>query len=114
MLIRNITRSTELARSASEAKSFIDRLKGLIGKKHFKKGEALIFRNCPSVHTFGMRFPIDLLFADKHLKILMSIHDLRPYAFSPLVVRASFTIELPAGTLIESRTQVGDDLALIR
>ena len=92
----------------------MDRLKGLIGKKSFKKGEALIFRNCPSVHTFGMRFPIDLLFTDKRLKVLASVQDLKPYAFSPFVARASFTIELPAGTLMESHTEVGDELTLIR
>ena len=114
MRIRNITRCSELAQSAYEAKSFFERLKGLIGKEHFKKGEALIFRNCPSVHTFGMRFSIDLLFTDRYLKILALIHDLKPYAFSPFVVRASFTIELPAGTIIESHTQVGDELTLIR
>ena len=95
-------------------KSFFDRLKGLIGKKNFNKGEALIFKNCPLVHTFGMHFPIDLLFTDKCLKILASVHDLKPYAFSPFVVRATFTIELPAGTLIESHTEVGDELTLIR
>lgn len=114
MRIQNITRGTDLASKAPEARNFFARLKGLMGEKHFNKGEALVFRRCPSIHTFGMHFSIDILFADKDLKVLALIKNLKPYAITPFFVRAILTIELPAGTLDESYTQVGDQVALIK
>lgn len=112
MRIQNITRGTELARSVQEAENFFERLKGLIGKTNFNKGEALVFKRCPSVHTFGMRFSIDLLFVDKDLKVMALVENLKPYAFTPFFAHASLTIELPTGTLAESRTRVGDQIAV--
>lgn len=44
------------------ADSFAGRLVGLLGKPGLKAGQALLLRNCRSVHSWGMRFSIDVVF----------------------------------------------------
>ena len=42
------------------------RLRGLVWRREPPDGWALLFPHCRSVHTFGMRFPIDVVFLDRH------------------------------------------------
>jgi uncharacterized membrane protein (UPF0127 family) len=48
------------------ADSWWERLRGLAWRRHPPDGWALLFPRCRSVHTFGMRFPIDVVFLDRH------------------------------------------------
>jgi len=52
------------------AASFLDRLQGLLGKAGLSGQQGLLLTACGSVHTVGMRFPIDVIFLDAELKIL--------------------------------------------
>jgi len=52
------------------AGSFLDRLQGLLGKTGLSDQQGLLLTACGSVHTVGMRFPIDVIFLDADLKIL--------------------------------------------
>ncbi|MHB1736390.1 MAG: DUF192 domain-containing protein [Acidithiobacillus sp.] len=52
------------------AASFLDRLQGLLGKAGLSDQQGLLLTACGSVHTVGMRFPIDVIFLDAELKIL--------------------------------------------
>ncbi|MEB8473941.1 DUF192 domain-containing protein [Acidithiobacillus ferriphilus] len=52
------------------ADSFLDRLQGLLGKTGFSDQQGLLLTACGSVHTVGMRFPIDVIFLDAELRIL--------------------------------------------
>ncbi|MDA8245218.1 DUF192 domain-containing protein [Acidithiobacillus sp.] len=52
------------------AGSFLDRLQGLLGKTGFSDQQGLLLTACGSVHTVGMRFPIDVIFLDAELRIL--------------------------------------------
>jgi uncharacterized membrane protein (UPF0127 family) len=57
---------------------------------------------------FGMRFAIDVAFLARDGRVLAVHHDLRPGRISKLVWRADGALELPAGTLAATGTQVGD------
>jgi uncharacterized membrane protein (UPF0127 family) len=46
------------------ANTFPSRLLGLAALSRDRAGEGLLIPDCRSVHTFGMRFPLDLLFLD--------------------------------------------------
>ena len=48
------------------AKSWWARLRGLAWRRQPPEGWALLFPRCRSIHTFGMRFPIDVVFLDRH------------------------------------------------
>ncbi|MHB8114954.1 MAG: DUF192 domain-containing protein [Acidithiobacillus ferrivorans] len=52
------------------AAGFLDRLQGLLGKAGLSDQQGLLLTACGSVHTVGMRFPIDVIFLDAELKIL--------------------------------------------
>lgn len=83
-----------------------------MGKKEFKQGEALILKPCNSIHTFFMRFPIDVLFVDKKFKIIGFKICFKPWRLSPFYWQANFVIELPRGVIFESKTSCGDEISL--
>ncbi|MDD5681431.1 MAG: DUF192 domain-containing protein, partial [Candidatus Omnitrophica bacterium] len=68
---------------------------------------------CNSIHTFFMRFAIDVIFVDSKNRIIRTIRNMRPFRISGIYLSALFSIELPAGTLEKTSTQTGDYLTII-
>lgn len=60
-----------------------------------------------------MRFPIDVVFLDRHRKVLHIESNLRPWRISKVVVGARSVVELPASTVANTRTCVGDQIEVI-
>lgn len=108
MRVINQTKNTVLAEEAVVAASIFSRIIGLLGKSGLKKEEALILKPCNSVHTFFMRFSIDVLFIDKRYRIIRAISSLRPFHITSLYFKAALAIEMPAGIIQLSSTQEGD------
>jgi uncharacterized membrane protein (UPF0127 family) len=81
-----------------------------MGRAELPAGSALILEPNGSVHTFWMRFPIDVIFTDRTGRVVglrAAMPPNRPYAGA---WRAHRTIELPAGVIDASGTQPGDQL----
>lgn len=112
MRIVNQTRNTVLADSVVIADRFLKRIKGLLDRTAFKKGESLVIRNCNSVHTFFMAFAIDVLFLDKRNRVVKVIPGLVPFRATWLYWRAAYVIELPAGMIKDTDTREGDVIAI--
>ncbi len=108
MKVINATSGREVAGNVTVAGSFFSRLKGLIGKKSLPDGQALWLKPCNSVHTLGMRFPIDVVFLDRDLQVVAVEARLRPNAVSRIHRKAHSVIELPAGALDDAIAAVGD------
>jgi len=108
MQIVNLSKGALLAKQAKVADSFLKRAKGLLGRKEFLEGEALIFYKTNSIHTFFMRFPIDVLFFENHGRVIKVFSNLRPFRFCSVFSFSSNVVELPAGILSKSATSVGD------
>ena len=109
--IRNLTKGTQLADRAGIADNSAARQKGLLKHTSLAEGEGLWIVPCEAIHTFLMKFPIDVLFINKKrvvTKIRPNIVKNR-IAFS---IRAHSTIELPVGMIEKSRTAAGDQLEL--
>lgn len=106
--IINKTRNTILADQAKIADKFFSRLKGLLGEHGLKEGEGLIINRCSSIHTFFMRFKIDVVFLDKHNKVAALAHSLAPARLAGHSLKARLAIELPAGILAKTNTKKGD------
>jgi uncharacterized protein len=106
--ISNTSRATVLADRAELAATFWRRLWGLMGRAPLGDGEGLVIVPNGSVHTFWMRFPIDVVFVDK-AGVVVGLREAmppnRPYAGAR---RAYRTIELPAGVIGRTGTQRGD------
>lgn len=112
MKIFNKTKGTLLADDVVLADTLITRMKGLLGKKDFKNGQALILKPCDSVHMFFMRFAIDVIFIDRQNRVDLAIQCLKPWRLSPICWKAKLAVELPAGIIKNSRTEKGDEIAI--
>jgi uncharacterized membrane protein (UPF0127 family) len=66
---------------------------------------------CRSVHMFGMRYPIDVAFLDRHGVVVATYSGLPPGAGTPWHRRARHALELPDGALAATGTSVGDRLS---
>lgn len=106
----NLTRGRVLARRLAYAETFWKRLVGLMGRRALGPEEALIIVPCPSIHTFFMRFPIDVAFLDREWRVLRIVHALAPFRWSGVVSHAHYAVELPAYRLRNSGCQEGDVL----
>jgi uncharacterized membrane protein (UPF0127 family) len=86
-----------------------ERMRGLLGRDGLASGEALLLEHCGSVHTFGMRFAIDVVFIDRHWRVV-AIHRGVPGRRMLLNLRAAHALEMPAGDARERGLSVGDPL----
>jgi uncharacterized protein len=111
VLVRNRTRNSVLAQSADVADTSETRRTGLLKKERLEPGEGLWIVPCESVHTFFMKFPIDLVYMDKKRKVRKVRHAVGPWRMSACLTAHS-VLELPAGTAAESGTVAGDELAV--
>ncbi len=102
-----------IANRVEIAMTFTKRLIGLMGRSTMADEQGLYFPGCGSIHTFGMKLSIDVLFLDKDMRITKMISSLKPNraAFAPLSTR--HTLELACGTLRKHELCVGDEIALI-
>jgi uncharacterized protein len=88
-----------------EASTFASRLLGLALLRRIPSGHALLIPDCRSVHTFGMRCPIDVAFLDERGRAIRVVRALPPWRV--LACRDAFAvIEAPAGE-IERYTEKG-------
>lgn len=110
--VRNLTRETQLADRALYARDFWTRGRGMLARPAPEAGEGMVLEPCSSVHMFGMRYALDVVFADRQARVARLVDGLKPWRFSPVVRGAHYAIELPVGTIAASRTEVGDQLQL--
>jgi len=112
MKIINKTKNNLLADNVSFADTSFKRIKGLLGRGQLNRGEALIIRPCNSIHTFFMRFAIDVLFVDRNNRIVKAMPNLKPFCITGVYFTADKVIELPAGIIQSTDTQFGDILEI--
>ncbi|MFY9115304.1 MAG: DUF192 domain-containing protein [Dethiobacteria bacterium] len=94
------------------ARTFFQRLRGLMFTKELPAGKVLMITPCRSVHTFFMRYPIDILFLDRNLRVVEACPVLKPNRLSPIVKEAHHVLELPAGTIDRLKIRPGDQLKI--
>ena len=109
--VSNVTRQTLLASNVVVADHGATRRKGLLGREMLSPGEGLWIVPCEAVHTFGMQFPIDLIYLDPSRKIIKVCNDVPPWRVS-VCLSAHSVIELVSGTIRETQTRPGDHLSL--
>ena len=108
----NSRNSKVLSDNVEIADSILKRMKGLLGKSNMQTGEALWIKPCMSIHTFWMRFPIDVVFLNKKNQVLTIMRNLQPNRMTRLYPKAASVLELPAGVIDATSTEVGDELEI--
>ena len=111
MIVRNAAHNTTLGEAIEVAATAAQRVRGLLGRDCLEDGQGLLFKNCASLHTFFMTFPIDIIYADRKGKVLKVAPGVKPFKFVAAPMRAFYAIELPEGAIERSGTRVGDMLA---
>lgn len=104
-------KGTCLSENCVWARSSYRRLVGLLAHSTLPDNESLLIEPCKQVHTFFMRFPIDVVFLDKENTIL-DIRSLSPWKLSPMVWKAHKVLELPLGKCESLGLKKGQKLEL--
>ena len=100
-----LVRGDDVLAAAEVAVTRRGRARGLIGRENLEG--ALILRPCRQVHTFAMKFPIDVAFCDRY-GFVQHMTTLQPRRVSRLVWRSYFAIEARAGSLERWKLELGD------
>ena len=90
------------------------RLKGLLGstRKVFTAGLGLWIVPCHGVHTMGMSFPIDVLYLDADFLVVHLEQNVKPWRITPVRLEAATVVELPANTIVNTGTCIGDHIEI--
>jgi uncharacterized protein len=93
------------------AETPLTRLKGLLGRRGLEQGEGLLLRPAASIHTFFMRFPLDIVWVDRDLNVLKVSHDVSPWR-TAACKGAKGVVEMAAGEATRLGVSAGDKLTL--
>jgi uncharacterized membrane protein (UPF0127 family) len=106
----NTRANRELGSRIGLADRWLSRLRGMLVRPAPGRGEGLLLTPCSSVHMYGMGFPLDVAFLDRHGAVVAMYPSLAPGFRARWHRKAAHALELPGGTLLESGTTVGDVL----
>jgi len=108
--IENVTKGTVLAEKAKIANTSWLRMKGLLGKSGLEHGEGLIIVPCSAIHTFFMKFAIDVAFVDKNGVVVKLKKALKSGQYFSSNFKGKCVIELSAYALEIAKTEEGDEV----
>ena len=110
--LRNAANGTVVAAVVEAALTREVRNRGLLGRDHLPESHALILAPCWSVHTFFMRFPIDVIFVKRSGLVVKTRAAVPPWRLL-VGLGAYATVELAAGALQRTPVRAGDRLELL-
>ena len=111
LTVKNITRNVTLGTRVRSAGTSVARRRGLLGVGYLAAGEGLWIVPCEAIHTIGMKMAIDVVFLSKDYRVSKVKPRLGRWGFA-ICLTAHSVLELRAGTLNDSGTQQGDQLAI--
>ena len=112
MNIYNSTQNNLIADDVKVAENFFTRSIGLLSRKSISDNEALIIKPCCSIHTFFMKFAIDVLFVNRKNKIVGLYENVSPNQILPIYFSSYYVVELAAGQISNKNIQKDDIISL--
>jgi uncharacterized membrane protein (UPF0127 family) len=109
---RDLQTGAILAERVTVASKRIDRAVGLLGRSHLDAGEALWITPCRGVHTWFMRFPIDVLAMDANGVVVDVVSAMGPWRMRLPKPGSESVLELAAGTLDSMQMKVGHRISI--
>ncbi|HVZ11584.1 MAG TPA: DUF192 domain-containing protein [Patescibacteria group bacterium] len=107
-MFKNLTKKTIVSKSETYSQSYFDSLLGMILSRN-KNG--FFFKTNFGIHTFFMKEDVDVIVLDNNLRVMDLKKDIKPNRIFLWNVKYENVLELPAGSIKLSRTEVGDRLA---
>jgi uncharacterized membrane protein (UPF0127 family) len=112
LVARNASLNTVIADRVGVASTHSERAVGLLTRSGLEPGEGLWIVPSRGVHTWGMRFTIDVLALDEEGNVVDAVSNLRPWRMRLPRRGTAGVLELPAGTLEASHTSLGHRVVL--
>ena len=91
------------------ANGFFTRLKGLLGRTGLAEGEGMLLSPCSSIHCFGMKFSIDIVFLDRNYQVVGIKENMLPGSRASSR-KARHVLELKAGEVERHSIKIGEQL----
>jgi uncharacterized protein len=110
--VYNGTKRILLSSRSEMAQSFCARLVGLLGRRAIEPDGGLWLVPSNSVHTIGMRFPIDIVLLNRNATVVEVLESVRSCSIVWPNFRAKSVLELPAETIARTATEPGDVLQI--
>lgn len=110
--VYNKTRECFLSFGVTIADTPFARLKGLIGRLKLRFDEGLWVVPSSGVHTWGVLFPLDLIYLDENQQVVYLTEHFPRFRIAPLRMHAASVLELPTHTIYSSQTHPGDQLVI--
>ncbi|MEO8659236.1 MAG: DUF192 domain-containing protein [Bryobacteraceae bacterium] len=112
LCVFNRTRDAFLGLNVVRADTLVTSLRGLLGRIKFAPEDGLWMVPSVGIHTFGMLFPIDLIYLDRDNRVVHLAEHVGPFRISPIWRRCASVLELRALTIHYSHTKFGDQLLI--
>lgn len=109
MRLINILKKTVIYENIIEPRGLLEHIFGLI---FYKNPVGMILWTRFGIHTFFMKYPIDVVILDNKMSVVNMSRDLRPNSVFFWNPKYKFVLELPAGSIMRSRTEIGDRIKL--
>jgi uncharacterized membrane protein (UPF0127 family) len=107
LVARDLETGMIVADRVTVASRRLDRAVGLLGRGHLDGGEGLWITPCRGVHTWFMRFPIDVIAMDADGVVVDAVSKLKPWRMRLPRPGTASVLELRAGTLLRNPTNIG-------
>ena len=107
VVILNRTTCAEVGQCIKRAETSLTRLVGLLGKTNLEAGEGLWIRPSSGIHTFGMRFAIDVVGLDRNMRVVKLWPRVKPQRMTSISTRVQSVLELAAGEIEARSIQIG-------
>lgn len=104
------SRQLELIQDLKIADTMWTRMKGLLGTKKLSYEQSMWIHRCNSIHTFFMKFPIDCVFVDQHLKVVSIVENVVPGRIVFPQFKADSVFEMNAGEANRKGIYKGEEL----
>lgn len=110
--VKCANKNIELGNKVVRATSFLERLKGLMFEESLKDNDGMIIYHCNSIHTFFMKFSLDLVFLSKENIVIKIIRNFGPWKFTRMYLKADKVLEMKAHSL-SSELIEGDKVEIL-
>lgn len=113
--IYNVTRQNVVCEKCQIADSLLTRMRGLSGRKSLGEDEGLLIVPCPSIHMFGMKFSLDVVFITRENVVTDIRQNIAPrqiYVAKDNAGKPHSALETPVGSVARCGVQIGDVLEI--
>ena len=111
----NITRQADLCANCRVADNIFTRVRGLLGRSTLEPDEGLLIVPCPSIHMFGMKFALDVIFLNSENIVTDFVENIAPgkfYLAQDHFGKAHAAVEVAPGIVEKTSLQRGDEIRI--